>query len=322
MERVNRNTLFETILMICALVYLVVSSFYVPLGVTDSTWIPIIAGLVDTEVLFTSKGLSYLLSFISILLLIFSVSFILKRTMDLNFHIPYMSLFMLLIIFSDNRSLYFNQIYPVALCFVWAQYCLLYGQLFFSFLLLSLGALFYAPFIWLFPVYLFLILFNPMDLPKNLVKAISGFLIPVIYLLSFRFIRYDDTYEFIYKFIKEMFFINDELFYIHFPTLFLILCLIFISVHSVLHSLKKLYRKGRDVVNIVKLESISLCILFLFFILFSHQHTVPLVILVSIPVGVLYSYYFAHRTGNYLSNVEIILLVCALIIARSSNFIN
>ena len=103
---------------------------------------------------------------------------------------------------------------------------------------------------------------------------------------------------------------------------FFILCLIFISVHSVLHSLKKLYRKGRDVVNIVKLESISLCILFLFFILFSHQHTVPLVILVSIPVGVLYSYYFAHRTGNYLSNVEIILLVCALIIARSSNFIN
>src|SRR5574344_954747 len=319
MERVNKNSLYEKLLLTVSLVYLIASSFYVSVGETDSKWIPIIAGLVDTEVLLGSKTVSFFLSFVSVILMVLSVSLILRRTMGTNFNIQFMTLFMLLIIFSDSRALYFNQIYPVALCIIWAQYCLLYKQLFLSFFLLSVGALFYAPLIWLFPIYLIMLLFSPVDLPKNIIKAISGFIVPIIYILAFRYIGYDDIYEFIYKFRYEMLLINDELLYIHFPTLFLVFCLIFISVHSIISSLKKLYRKE---LNVVKLEAVSLVILGLFFIIFSHQHGVPLGILVSVPVGILYSYYFSGSTDKYISNVEIILLVCAVVIARSANFIN
>src|SRR5574344_2291281 len=110
MERVNKNSLYEKLLLTVSLVYLIASSFYVSVGETDSKWIPIIAGLVDTEVLLGSKTVSFFLSFVSVILMVLSVSLILRRTMGTNFNIQFMTLFMLLIIFSDSRALYFNQI--------------------------------------------------------------------------------------------------------------------------------------------------------------------------------------------------------------------
>lgn len=322
MEKINKNTLYGIILLLGTLVYLVVSSFYVPLGVTDSKWIPIIAGLVDTEYLFSSRSVSFLCAFASCFLMILSVMIILRKTRGIKFNISYTAIFMLLIIFSDNRSLYFNQIYPVALCLIWAQYCMLYGQMFIAFVLISLAGLFYAPAMWLFPVCFFLSMFSPVDMLRHILKAISGFAVPIIYILSFRYIRYDDTYEFLYKFWEEMIKLNDELLYINIPTLFLFLCILFISTHSIVKSMNKLYRQDIAVANIIKLESISFVVLGLFFVFFSHQHSVPLGILISVPAGILYSYYFSRNTDKYLSSVEIVLLICALVIVRSANFLN
>lgn len=279
-------------------------------------WIPLLGGL-DYGTFLNNGAVSILLGIATVGAALFSLYFILRRTSAVNYASTVVIL--LLLLASNPSFLHFNTVYVLLLSLVWVQYCIIEREIFISFLILSAASLFYAPALWLAPFSLLLIpLSGTPDSFKSLVKAFAGFLVPHIYMVAFRWMRYDDAQVYLLQYwdcITDFHFLEHQLVL---PRLFMAIYLFYLLVRASAYSLRS--SASKLVQGILKMQILSVSISLPLFICFDCEAS-PLFPIIAFPAALLITYYFTNFGNTKRIGAELVLMLLAIIINSLSYFI-
>ncbi len=278
-----------------------------------SEWIPLVSGF-DNAGLLDNIFLSVGFGIVSIVAILVAVYFIITRTNT----IPIVTTFIifLALLLPNLNSLRFSSIYPAVLCIVWMQFCFFNIQVFTGFLLLSLGSLFYAPLIWLFPFALFGVINGSVDTPlRTAVKAIGGFMVPHIYLLVFRWIAYDDATVYLQHFVNEITEIGMPFHLLHITDYFLLCVLAYMFIRAII----LFYSNTPDGFPsyILKAEFATLILLLALVICFCNRAETHLLNLCVFPISIILAYYYKNckkrgRVKTEFAFLAISILICCI----------
>lgn len=302
---------------IAVLVVLAAVALLVPDNTAQSNgWIPLLGGL-DYDNIMNNGAVSMLLGVATVGAALFSLYFILRRSSAVNYTSTVVIL--LLLLASNPSFLHFNTVYVLLLSLVWVQYCVIEREIFTSFLILSAASLFYAPALWLAPFFLLLIpLSGTPDSLKSLVKAFAGFLLPHIYMVVFRWMRYDDAEIYLLQYwdcITDFHFMEHQLIL---PWLFMAVYLFYLLVRASAYALRS--SASKLVQGILKMQILSVSISLPLYICFDCE-TSPLFPIIAFPSALLITYYFSNFGNIKRVGAELVLLLLAIIINSLSHFI-
>lgn len=314
------NNIFGRILLSLLLVFLIATSFFMSVSSDFDGWIPITAGLIENDISFNAVW-SVLLSCCFMSLIVGIIVFFVEEHTDYSFNFVYCITLALIIILSDPKALFFNQIYVVSLFLLLSLYFMVKESLFWGAFLCSVATLFYAPIMWSLPFFLVFRIFKTQDYLRDSVKIIGGFIVPFIYIISFRFIWFDDVYEFITKYSEQVININDEFLFTNVVYSFMIIIIAIVAIHAIFSSLKVINKKTLLADKMIRTDMEYMLFTSILFLFFSHGHQAPLSILVAPYIAVLFSFYFSLNNDKYSTRVEMILFVCAIVLTRVSYFI-
>lgn len=315
---------FWRIIAWMVLIFLIGSAFYLFPVESVSLDSPLTRGWLDLD-MDTAFGhlLSVGLGVVSVVLLVVSLFYTSMRHLVHSSDSGILLIIFLLLLFSNPSTIFLSPVYLSAVCLIWAQEVLLVDKKFLGAMLISLSSLFYAPLVWMIPLsFLFLIAVST-DFLKNLIIVLGGLLLPLLYMGIFRFLLFDDALYYIEDFYRISTNISLSLSSIGFPQLFEIICFTIIAVITVLYLLKVLNRLKISTRDAITSRILFLLPLSVIFFLFSSGTSQPLVVLIAGPLAFLYSYRFVNlesssRRSRY---VEVVLILCALVIARLSYFV-
>ena len=314
-----RTRISQTALPFCILVVLVVISALASVGYRGgSEWLPVLGGLGNAAFL-ENLFVSIPLLFLSILAIFSGLYVVLLKTNSIDF--SQTSIILLLIMAANPYSLHFNSIYPVMACMIWFQFCFLENQIFASFMLLSLGSLFYAPAIWFILAFTILLTVSGTPDPlRALVKAFGGACLPHLYLLVFRWIIFDDAGVYLYHFMGQILEIGSPFHLIRMPQYFMFLLLLYILVRAI----SFFYIKSPKGIleYLLKTDLWMMVSAFIIFLFFYSSTSTMLFAIVSLPASIMLSYYFKNCERVSRTNVEFLLLVCGLLICCISYVVN
>lgn len=308
-------------LILAVVLFLFLSAFLIPAD-RSGDWIPLVSGYIETDILYENVWWSAALGIFFLLLLFLPVYLITHKTLSHSFNWNFTWLFLSAFIFSDPASVYFSGIYPAAVCWAWAQYCFLEKQKFTSFLLLASGTLFYAPLLWCIPCIFILALIGSTDVLRDAARYAGGAAVPFIYLFSFRYIVYNDLDYFLLQYLDAVSGFGVPFYTPAITVLFLILCIAFVFIHAVIGIAGKMSRYSPIAASILRMEFIYVFLLSGIFFLFSRAGNAPLCILPAPSLALVFSHYFGNRLEGNAVRIELILLLCALVIARAAYFVN
>ncbi|MBR5856281.1 MAG: hypothetical protein IKY70_03305 [Bacteroidales bacterium] len=298
------------------LVALVAVALFDKWSYTDSEWIPLVSGFGNIDFM-TNGVVSTLLGAGIVGAILFSIYLLVRRISVIEY--SNVSLLFLLLIAARPSFLHFNTIYIVLLCLVWMQFCIVESQIFTAYLMLSVATLFYAPVIWLLPFLLLLIPFSGSpDSLKSFVKAIAGFITPHLYLLTFRWMKFDDAGVYLIQYWNSISDIHLLETHWSFPKLFFVVCVVYLVMRSSQYLFET--SMGKLAQGILKMQILSLVMSLPLFICFNTE-ALPLFIIMAYPAAVLFSFYFGSYANVKRSGTEFILLLMAVIINSLSYII-
>lgn len=305
-----RARISQTVLPFCILVILVAISAFASVEYRSSGWLPILGGFGNAAFL-ENIAVSIPLLLLSILAIFAGLYVVLLKTNSIDF--GQTSIILLLLMAANPCSLHFNSIYPVMACMIWSQFCLLENQIFASFMLLSLGSLFYAPAIWFILAFTILLTVSGTPDPlRALVKAFGGACLPHLYLIVFRWIIFDDAGVYLYHFVGQTLEIGSPFHLIRMPQYFLFILLLYILVRAI----SFFYIKSPKGIleYLLKMDLWIMVSAFIIFLFFYSSTSTMLFALFSLPASIMMSYYFKNCERVSRTNMEFLLLVCGLLI--------
>jgi hypothetical protein len=313
-----KNKFLQTALPIGVFILLsAISVLSVPEAAADG-WIPLVGGFFNATFL-SNYPASVPFTILCLAVTLLGMYMILLKTNAVPF-IRCMSLFLALLASGPNLF-QFNQVYPVLACLVWVQFCLLERQIFVAFLLLSGASLFFAPAIWLVPVVLMLMPFNGMpDQFRVFVTSLSGACLPHLYLLIFRWIKFDDAGVYLYHFYNEAIEIYPPFHSLEYTDYFLILVMFYMLVRAVSFFVRKAAKGFFE--YMFKVNLLMAIVTFILFLLFSGNWNMSLLSLAFVPLSILYAYYFKSNEKNRRTNIEYLVLMSSLVLCGLSHLMN
>lgn len=308
-------------MLACLSSALAVTSFLIPIGNREEEWIPLVSGFLDLSSIYGSPVLSGILGTFSVCAIVASMLAINKETVNNAFN-PYLSaLFFLFITLLDPSALYLSCIHPVVLLFVWGQYCFLINQKFTSMFLLSCSVLFYPQLIWALPVVLIISVFGAADIPRVAMKSLGGLLLPLLYIICFRYMMFGDASVFVEEFMNRAASISSPVYSVKFTMLFALLCIFGVALHAISYMFAGLHKNSIMTVHILRMEFMSLILGTAMLVLFWGNGNLPVNMMVALPLSLILSHYFTGNINAASARVELVLLCCAAIICRLSYFI-
>ena len=295
--------------MAVVLAALVVMSVMMSQRSYADVWLPLVGGFGNVDFL-SNKIVSTVLGFSTVGTILFSIYCLLRRTSAISYG---GSVFLFLLLALANPSfLHFTPHLAVLLALVWVQFCFVEEQIFAAFLILSLASLFYAPAIWMVPVFMLLVSARGIqDGLRSIVKALSGFLVPYIYLLVFRWMRFADAGLFLNEYFEHMTDLHIFETPILFPKLFFVFYVSYLAIRASLYIYSTSAGKVTD--ELLK-EQVRLSVVLLPFLFLFNTESQPVFTLMAYPVAILVSYYFKNSGNRRRAGVEMILLVMAVVI--------
>lgn len=312
---------FWTRLLFCLVAGLAISSYFIPAGDRVGDWVPLLGGYADLSAFGENLVLRGFLGGIFNILIAISLLAINTKSVNNVFNPNFSLAFLLLVILLNPSAVYLSSIHFAVLCFVWGQYCFISNQKFASMFLLSCSALFYAPLLWVLPLVLVISVFGASDIPRVALKSLGGILLPLFYLLCFRYLAFGDALVFMGEYLSHAMAFSSPLYDVSFASIFLILCIVAIAFHSISYMFSRLNRNSIVSDHILKMELMSVVLGGVIFFLFWGNDNVPVNMIVSLPMALLYSHYFTGNITAAPARVELILLCCAAVIGRLYYFI-
>ena len=300
---------------------LAISSYLIPMGERGEEWIPLFSGFADLSFLWDNMWLLGILGGVFNILIAASLLVINTRGINNVFNPRLTAAFFLLFILLHPGSVYFNCLHPALLLFIWGQYCFIVDQKFTSMFLLSCAALFYAPLLWTLPIVWAISIAGVADIPRVAVKSLGGLILPLVYLVCFRYMAFNDAGVFVQQYLSHAMEFLPVLNSFRVSSLFLVLCIAAISVHSILFMFSKLYSNSIVTEHILKMEFMCFVLSVVLVALFWGNGVLPLNMLFALPAALLFSHYFTGNINAASARMELILLCCAAVIFRLSYFI-
>ena len=231
------------------------------------------------------------------------------------------SIFFLFVVLLNPEAAYFSRMHPAVLLFVWSQYCFITKQKFLSMFFISIAALFYPPLALVLPLVLVVGIFGAADIPRTFVKSLGGLILPFIYVICYRYMVHHDIVEYADEYLKEAMAFSMPLKSMAVISLFMVLCLAWVCLHAVSKMFSKLYKNSIITEHILKMEFFCLLLGTAIFILYGGDSSVPVNMVVALPVAFLLSHYFTLNINAASARIELILLCCAALVQRLSYFI-
>ena len=284
-------------------------------------WVPLLSGVFDFSAIGEKVWLSVLLGTLFNGLIVASLLVLNAKSANNVFSPQLSAALFLLVLLANPAAIHFSSIHPAVLLFIWGQYCFIENQKFTSMFLLSCSALFYAPLIWLLPIVWIISITGVADIPRVAVKSLGGLVLPIVYLLCFRFMAFNDAGTFIDDYMSHATDFASPFQSLKFVMLFYVGCLGVILLHSVSYMFSRLYNNSIITEHILKMEFMSLVLGVLVWSLFGGDSQMPLNMVVALPIGLLFSHYFTGNINAAAARIELILLCCAAVINRLSYFI-
>lgn len=300
---------------------LAITSYLVPVADKGEGWIPLLSGFADLTAFNGNLLLRGILGGLSNVLIALSLFLINTKSVNNVFNPNLSVAFFLILVLLNPGAAYFNPMHPTLLCFVWAQYCFISNRKFLSMFLLSTAALFYAPLFLALPLVWIISIIGASDMLRVAVKSLGGLLLPFLYLLCFRYMAFGDAGIFIEEYSMHVIDFSSPLHILNVPSIFLILCLSAITLHSVSYMFAKLYSNSIITEHVLKMELMCLILGASLYFLFMGNGTVPVNMIVALPTAMLLSHYFTGNITAASARMELILLCCAAVISRLYYFI-
>ena len=300
---------------------LAITSYLVPVEDRGEGWIPLLSGFADLTAFNGNLLLRGILGGLSNLLIALSLLIINTKSVNSVFNPSLSVAFFLVLILLDPGAGYLSSLHPALMLFVWGQYCFITNRKFLSMFLLSSAALFYAPLLWALPLVLIISVVGASDMLRVAVKSLGGLLLPILYILCFRYMAFGDAAVFIEEYLRHALEFSSPLHMVSFPSIFLVLCMAAVAIHSVSYMFSRLYSNSVITEHILKMEFMSLILGSGLFFLFSGSGNAPVNMIVALPVAMLFSHYFTGNITAASARVEMILLCCAAVISRLYYFI-
>ncbi len=231
------------------------------------------------------------------------------------------SVFFLLVVLVNPAAVYFSPLHPATLLFVWGQYCFITNRKFISMFLLSVAALIFPPLALALPLVLIISIFGAADIPRVAVKSLGGLVLPFVYVLCFRYIVTGDAAVFVGEYLHDAMQFTAPLKSVEFSSLFLVACMVWISLHSLSYMFARLYNNSIITEHILKMEFMCLVLGSALFALYWASGCGPVNMVVALPMAFILSHYFTANINTAAARIELVLLCCAVLISRLSYFI-
>ena len=312
---------FWTKVLSLLLAGLAITSYFVPDVGKGEVWIPLLDGFCNLSFLNGSILLKGILGALFNILIATSLLAINTKSVNNVFNPGLSVIFFLLVVLLNPSAAYFSALHPAALLFVWGQYAFITRQKFLSMFLLSSAALFYAPLVLALPLIMIISIFGAADIPRVAVKSLGGILLPFVYVLAFRWMAFDDVSVFANEYMMRAMEFSTPLNSVRISSLFLVACMVWVSLHSISHMFARLYNNSIITEHILKMEFMCIVVGGAIFTLFWGNGNAPVYMVVALPIALLFSHYFTSNINTAAARIELILLCCAVCISRLSCFI-
>ena len=312
---------FWTGVLACLLAGLAITSFLIPPvdGVED--WIPLLSGFADLAAFKDNLLFRGILGVAFNFLIALSLLVINTKSVNNVFYPNFSVAFFLLIILLNPGAVYFSCVHPAVLLFVWGQFCFIINQKFTSMFLLSCAALFYAPLLWVLPLVLVISVTGAADMLRVAIKSLGGILLPLLYVLCFRYMAYSDAAVFVQEYLQHSMAFSTPFHNAGFTSIFVVICLAATALHSISYMVQRLHKNSIITAHILKMELMSVVLGTALFFLFGGNAGVPANMLVALPLAILFSHYFTGNITAAPARAELILLCSAAAVARLYHFI-
>ena len=291
---------FWTFVLSCLLAVLAITSFFTPPAGGWEVWI-----------------LGELFNVLTVV----SIMAINTKSVNNVFNPALTSIFFLLVVLLNPDAAYFSNLHPAVLLFVWGQYCFITKQKFLSMFFLSIAALSYPPLVLALPLVLVVSIFGAADIPRTAVKSLGGLVLPFVYVLCYRFMVHQDAMAYADEYLKEAMSFSMPFRSMEVISLFMVLCLAWVCLHAVSNMFSKLYKNSIITEHILKMEFLCVLLGAAVFALFGGDSSVPVNMVVALPVAFLLSHYFTSNISTASARIELILLCSAALMQRLSYFI-
>lgn len=281
----------------------------------SSNWIPLLGNSIESP----NPVVGWSILGISLAATLFGLYCIVLKSASLSF-LPTLFIYLLLL-FADPLSISFNILHIVVALIVWSQFCLFENQLFTAFLLASSATLLYPPVFWIIAVSLIISLFSgEPDHLRNLIKMFSAILLPLVYILIFRWIKYDDALVFLSCFKDEVIATGSPLHLFDMTHYFLFAVMGYMVVRSIVLIVQK--SPSGVLSYILKTEIVVLLLGVALTMLFYTTESLPLHLLTLAPLTLLFSYYYKNCEKRSRVNLEFLFLILAMALNSISYIFN
>lgn len=305
------------------LVLYFVSAIYLPVE-NSERWIPALIGFVDLESI--SRSLSITLATVFILLTSISLYIFNERNLMIGQRGILFPIVYLIFAITTPKSIFFSGVSVASLFIVWSLYYTIFSkkgdtEMFISGFLISLAALFDPHVTLLFPLIIFFALRSAVVTARAVVIVLVSILIPFAFMLSFRYLFFQDALFFIEIFISDLTSIDyPSLNLKNVSDIVVILSFFLYLLFAVSYVFNNMSRY-----KILKSHSfsrfMSLLLFCLLIVLFYPQSGEGLTQIIAIPVSVLVLEYVNSPEETAKKRVGFLLVLIFLVINRISCFI-
>ena len=132
---------------------------------------------------------------------------------------------------------------------------------------------------------------------------------------------FDDVKEFILLCYSNLALMPPSIFPISAAKLFVNICFILIAIHAVFYLINEINRYNKIKDFILRLSILSLVVYVIIYALYGGDTSYYLPLLITTPLSIILSGYFESNNDKYLSKGELVLLLCAAIVYRTSIFL-
>lgn len=309
------------------LIFMLVTSFILSDGqimFTPAKWIPLFAGVLDTESISTTISVLTTIAIISFTA--FSLYFVNEKIFSCGKSSSSLFLIYLILLLSSPETIFFSGATAAAPLFLWSLYYSMITKegdknLFMAMFLISLATLFDFQAVVLIPFILYYSLITSSFALRGVLVAVGAVLVPYILIFSFRYLMFDDTSLFADLLLADLLSFSSP--YIKLESVAKIVLVIFmvLIITRSLISIFTIISRYKVVKSIGIVRNITLMLVLIGTMLIYRESQGMLTNLLALPLSFIIVEYLSLKSTNRYRRVEFLVLLILIVLNRVAQFV-
>jgi len=309
------------------LIFMLVTSFVLSDGQIDFTpakWIPIFAGVLDTESISTTISVLSAVAIISFTA--FSLYFVNEKIFSCGKSSSSLFLIYLILLLSSPETIFLSGATVAAPLFLWSLYYSMITKegdknLFMALFLISLATLFDFHSVVLIPFILYYSLVTSSFALRGILVAVGAILVPYILLFSLRYLMFDDTSLFAELLVTDLLSFSSPYIYLESVAKIVLIIFMVLIITRALISIFSIINRYKVVKSIGLVRNISLMLVLIGAMLIYRESQGMLTNLLALPLSFIIVEYLSLKSTNRYRRVEFFVLLILIVLNRVAQFV-